>query len=823
MNRELSHRVVSLLMILISSTGICTYSMSLDGIWRFKTDPYGSGDRQEWWKPDFNDSAWDLMKVPGNWDTTPAYSTYMGTAWYRTSFRIDPATDRIYRLQFDGVATDTEVWLNGTPLGSHDFAFTSFGFDVTDILYPHTENVLAVKVDNRFKVGATWSYGGIRRPVSLLSLPKEGIDRVAITSDTDSRQKKSTVTIHTFLRNVPAGSCMLVSIKDMSGKQVASRKIRTGADTADVTFTIKNPRLWDFDRPKLYEAVVICRSDTLSERFGLREIEVDGEKFLLNGEQVKLCGANWVPDCRFSGNTLPAWLYRRDIDMMKEAGVNMARLSHQGLPEEVLDYLDEKGILIFEEIPLWNKNVMVNSSDPVPLKWLGELVKQRINHPCIIGWSAGNEIGRHSDNPELEQYLLRAFDFLHRIDPDRLAVYVTHTAAKQPGEPAYLSDMILFNQYDAHGERADRVHEYNPGKPIFYSEYGKSVNRPDLDAIVDYRAMLDDMQGRGFLAGASVWTFNDYRTNYRDRSTDASGNRPWGAVDAYRRKKRAFTMLQQANSPLSVFECDVNSGNISATAKPRGSDEIPFYTMRGYALEAVTLKDTCILWRKRISLPDIAPGSKGLTISLGRCDRNDADRAELRLISPTGYVISRDVMFLKAPDKPEITAVETADNKCRIHIRRDATASECSAEYTVNGEKKRTPPTIDNFIEIDLPDFDSKYDVKVVASNEAGESESLPVTVSPESAILPPVIIHARQRGKELHIAFTSDMQDYYYDIEYWPEGEQETGMRSLSVTTGGACVIQVDDSEKQYFIRMNRHLAYGYASPMSQTVKIEK
>lgn len=73
---------------------------------------------------------------------------------------------------------------------------------------------------------------------------------------------------------------------------------------------------------------------------------------------------------------------------MKSCGVNMARLSHLALPKEVLNYLDEKGMLIFEEIPLWNKNHYVEADHPVPMRWLTELITQRYNHPCIIGWSA---------------------------------------------------------------------------------------------------------------------------------------------------------------------------------------------------------------------------------------------------------------------------------------------------------------------------------------------------------------------------------------------------------------------------------------------------
>lgn len=812
------------LILILSPVLVHAADTVLGGVWRFRTDPYDRGIEQQWWQADHNTADWDLLKVPGNWDTTPAYSTYLGTAWYQTHFTITPEDDSILRLLFEGVATDADVWLNGILLGSHDFAFTRFSFDITDKVFYDKENTLTVRVSNRFKVGATWSYGGIRRPVLVQQLPARGIETIKISSQTDAKRKEAEVRISALMRNPgnDGGHEAKIRIFDNTGRPVAEKKVKSQNDTVSGTFKLKNIRLWHFDRPHLYTAIVTCANDTAEERFGLREICVDGERFLLNGEPVRLCGANWVPDSRFSGNTLPAALYRQDIDMMKEAGVNMARLSHQALPEDVLDYLDEKGILIFEEIPLWNKNEMVSPDDPTPLRWLGELVEQRSNHPCIVGWSVGNEIGRSSDNPQLQAYLRQAFDFLHRVDSRRMAVYVTHTAAKQPDEPAALADMILFNQYGAHGERADRVHEYNPGKPIFYSEYGKSVNRASLDGNVDYRAMLDDMSGRPFLAGASVWTFNDYRTNYRDASTDAAGNRPWGAVDAYRRRKRAYRSLQRANSPLRVFRCDTTGTHTFATIRPRRSDEIPAYTLSDYRIEARAVSDTAVLWSKYLPLPIIKPGDGELKIDLGNYGNRQADRIELTLLAPAGYAVNHHTLFLKAPAKPEITAVEIADTKCRIHFNKESDTQEYSAEYTLNGTTKQTAPTIENYIEMDLPDFNCSYDITLVAHNEAGSTRSLPTSVTPRAAILPPVVLYAHQTGNELHIAFTSDMQDYYYDIEYWAEGDIDQ-KKTLTVTTGGACVIEVDDPEKQYFVRMNRHLAYGYASPMSLTVKIEK
>ena len=135
--------------------------------------------------------------------------------------------------------------------------------------------------------------------------------------------------------------------------------------------------------------------------------------------------------------------------------------------------------------------------------------------------------------------------------------------------------MILFNQYGAHGERADEVHRRYPGKPIFYSEYGTKANSEDPNnTLSDYAAMLSSMRGREHLIGASVWTFNDYRTNYRDSGTAATGNRPWGVVDVYGTPKRGFRELQRQNSPLAGFGLTFTENGVEIALTFAGNDRV---------------------------------------------------------------------------------------------------------------------------------------------------------------------------------------------------------------------------------------------------------
>ena len=383
----------------------------LGGKWSFRTDPLNAGIREAWYAPTLDRSGWDETEVPGCWNTRLEYADYTGAAWYATSFVLPqkPAGCDIL-LDFEAVYADADIWLNGEHLGSHDFGFTSFGFDITDRIAPGAVNRLVVRAENSFKLGATWNWGGIRRPVTLRTVPRERIESVFISAEPDLEKGSAEIGVKLLLNGAKQGT-VRVSISDPEGRIVARSEARAaGRGEVLIPLRIRKARLWDFDHPHLYTATAAYgNGEPVTERFGIRKIEIDGYRLLLNGESVRLNGANWVPYDPFHGNTLPPEIYRRDIDRMKSCGVNMARLSHLALPEEVLDYLDEKGMLIFEEIPLWNKNHYVEADHPVPMRWLTELITQRYNHPCIIGWSAGNEIGRLSDNPGIEGYLTSAF------------------------------------------------------------------------------------------------------------------------------------------------------------------------------------------------------------------------------------------------------------------------------------------------------------------------------------------------------------------------------------------------------------------------------
>jgi beta-galactosidase len=267
---------------------------------------------------------------------------------------------------------------------------------------------------------------------------------------------------------LPGGSP--VSLPFMAGLQPHT------VEDVYVTTTLKNENvhLWHFDDPYLYNCTVSLKNGNevlheKKERFGLRKIEVDNKNysFKLNGEAIRPMGFNLVPDDRTTGNTLPLWRIKEDIDMMRAAGANMARLAHFPFPKEMLDYLDERGMMIIEEVPVWGYDTLVNKNNPAPKEWLKRLIADHYNHPSIIGWSVGNEIG---NVPGVMEYVDNAIQLVRSLDSTRLATVVSHTADNGVKDIIQYSDIGLVNKYgQGIGMLADKMHNFHPEKLLFYS------------------------------------------------------------------------------------------------------------------------------------------------------------------------------------------------------------------------------------------------------------------------------------------------------------------------------------------------------------------
>jgi beta-galactosidase len=348
----------------------------------------------------------------------------------------------------------------------------------------------------------------------------------------------------------------------------------------------------------------------------LRKIELDNDKkqLLLNGEPVRAMGFNLVPDDRTTGNTLPLWRIKEDIDLIKAAGGNLARLSHLPLPKEALDYMDERGIMTFSEVPLWGFDPLADPESEQSKNWLIRLIDTQYNHPSIIGWSVGNEIGHY---PETFEYAKKSVALAKSLDSTRLVTAVSHTAQRE-NDFIIHSDLGLINKYGKNlGPVTEAQHKMIPDKILFYAEYGIEQFGEDLNSDFDAKSLVDPLRGLPYLIGGSLWTFNDYRSNYM-ATREFSENRSWGVVDVFRRKKKAYYSIRKENAPVTDLLLSRNSDNsASITLTPRKTLDIPSFSLRNYRL-VWQVKDQGgkILESGWENLPVIHPGSSQIKRSI---------------------------------------------------------------------------------------------------------------------------------------------------------------------------------------------------------------
>ena len=812
--------------------------LSLDGNWHFKTDPNQNGESQEWYQTSLNSCSWDSIQVPGNWDLENEYAEYAGKAWYRRSFHIPAGwKGKLLRLFFEYVSHDSKVWLNGKLVGEDHYGFLPFHYDISPYIIFGSSNTIVVEVDNTFKRGALWNWGGINRPVKIEATDLQRLDYQHVTAIPDLQKGDAKVNMKVVLDH--SGNTSVVNLKYAilyDGKIIAEKWIKNISLSAGnkeqlASFDIKpkDVHLWDFDHPHLYQSNVSLYRDgkiihSLSNQFGIRKIEIDGYKLKLNGQSIRPVGFNLVPDDRTTGNTLPLWRIKEDVDIMKSLGANMARISHIPLPKEFLDYLDQKGILVFSEFPLWGKDRWVDPDNPIPFKGLEKIVLSQYNHPAVIGWSVGNEIGYAYKNPKAMAYVKAAIKYVGKLDSTRLISYVSNSAKNQKEDPAQYEDFILLNAYGNFGEGAARANQYFPGKPIFYSEYGKQIIDEDPDkGRLDAKEILDDMRGREYLIGGSLWTFNDYRSGFI--GTAVSENRAWGVVNVFRQPKRAFFSFKKEYAPVKDLKVELDIKNkkpgMNITVVPREVLDIPAYTLNGYkVIWSVLNKNKKITQGGFYELPEIKPGDASLAKQI-LFKENLESNAEVKitLLTPELYAVYDTTIYLSAPATPLIKAVYSSLDAIRVEYDKVPFAEEYKVIYDDGANKDTTEASIDDSIEVGHLSRDKKYHFRVIAVNNFGNSgPSAVMAAELNNNEIPPVIWKTEPADHGFFIGYSVRPEDYLFDVEYGVTPGNYT--HKLAVKNKGVLQVPNLKNGQAYYYRIRSRQQWGFKSEWSRENK---
>ena len=522
----------------------CSEIISLNGNWKFNWVGNPSERPEDFYREDFDASGWDEIAVPGNWQMQ-GYGIPIYTNWtypfkkdypyvmgeppadyfsygnrnpvgsYITSFEVTPQMrDKVLYLHFEGVKSAMYVWVNGHKVGYSENSMSPAEFEITDYV-KQGSNKLAVEVyrwsdSSYIEDQDMWRFSGIFRPVELWVRPQINIRDYRVEAIPSEDFSTADMNADFVIRNQSAkkvkGLKMEVNVSHKGRKAVtlAAEDVVLEPQQEKIVSlaaVLDSPVLWSAEKPQLYDIEILLKQKgKVLERFhchaGVRRVEVKGEVLYINGEKVKFKGVNRHEHHPRTGRYMDEATLRKDLELMKQANVNMIRTSHYPSMPLFYELCDVYGFYVMSDAnneshdygignrtlgndPLW-KDAFVDRAV--------SLIKRDVNHPSILVWSLGNE-SAGGDNPKAMADTIRA------MDPRRLVFYDSDRSVSDMYDDSYLTPdrMVMV---------ADRVED----KPFVMREYAHAMGN-SLGNLQEYWDIIED---RDDIAGAAVWEWNDH-------------------------------------------------------------------------------------------------------------------------------------------------------------------------------------------------------------------------------------------------------------------------------------------------------------------------
>ena len=563
--------------------------IELSGFWDFRPDPRNEGETGNWGR---GFEGGEPMAVPASWnDQVTDLRDFLGPAWYATSFELPEAWEQgRLLLRFDSVNYLASVWLNGTRLGDHEGGHLPFSFDVTRAVAPGG-NRLVVRVDGQLAPDRVppgnvpadpmdgffnnpqhpaasfdfFPFCGIHRPVRLCRVPSQSIESVEV----ETALEKPGGVVRVRVRCGIAPSTQVRVRLEGHGESLA-----TDADIsegrASVSLSMARPALWSCQSPNLYRLEVqLVRGkdafDSYTLSAGIRSIQVQGDRLLLNGEPVLLKGFGRHEDFPVTGRGLVPAVVVRDFDLMKWTGANSFRTTHYPYSEEMMDLADRLGYLVIDEIPavgLFFSEEGLERRKALCAACLRDLVERDRNHPSVIAWSVANE--PHSRRSAAAPFLQDLVALARSLDPTRLVTMVSHVGLE---EEAFSScDVACLNRYYGWYSEGGRIEEgcarlaaeldalhEKFAKPIILSEFGADTvsgwhSEPPEMFSEEYQARflercIQVASSRPWVVGQHVWNLCDFKTGQSIQRVGAMNLK--GVFTRDRRPKMAAHLLRR--------------------------------------------------------------------------------------------------------------------------------------------------------------------------------------------------------------------------------------------------------------------------------------
>ncbi len=491
----------------------------------------------------------EQVNLPHSWNAIDGQDGgndyFRGSCVYvKTVAKADmPKGEKVY-LEIRGANSSADVYVGDKTLAHHDGGYSTWRVDITHEIQDETQ--IAIVVDNAAnetvypQMADFTFYGGLYRDVNLIGVPQTHFDLdyygapgIMITPTVDGNN--ANVEMQAFVTDMQAGDKIVFTVYDKDENVIAT----TETDQTQATLTIENVHLWHGRKdPYLYcgEATLMRggkKIDEVCSRFGCRTFKIDPDKgFILNGEEYPLRGVSRHQDRWGIGNALTKEHHKEDMDLICEVGATTIRLAHYQHDQYFYDLCDERGMVVWAEIPYISRHMPGGRENTV--SQMKELIAQNYNHPSIVVWGLSNEISiAGSDEDLLENHRILN-DLAHEMDKTRLTTIAAVSMCKMDDPYLQIPDVVSYNHYfgwyggetDMNGPWFDKFHAMHPDIPIGCSEYGcealnwHTSNPVQGDYTEEYQAyyheeLIKQLFSRPYLWATHVWNMFDFGADAR--------------------------------------------------------------------------------------------------------------------------------------------------------------------------------------------------------------------------------------------------------------------------------------------------------------------
>ncbi len=549
--------------------------------------------------------------------------------------------------------------------------FTPFELDVTELV-KSGENDLALTVQNEsladtMASGSKYAchpLGGISRKVTLFALPTVNLSALAIRTDLDEDYRDAQLNLELEISNEGSSADQAtvgVKLFDPEGKEtplrgnvVNTERIGAGkSTTVSKSFSISNPKKWDNENPNLYTLTLVLSSgEKIVKKFGFKETEVKGNQLFVNGKPIKLRGCNRHEVHPLRGRSLEGDLWRRDVELFRNANINLIRTCHYPPAEELLEAADELGIFVEVEGPFcWE----AKPNDPAHLKLTVqqnmEMVIRSRNNPSVLCWSMANESVWGPN-------FIAASKAMRMLDPTRPQIFNTwYQNIQHYTEPYCEIANIHYPGYTG----PVKAKEYGI-RPLYFGEYVhlNAYNRLELasdrglrDQWGNYFSKIwEQMYETDGCLGGSIWSGIDDTFYLANDITVGYGT--WGPIDGWRRPKPEWYHTKKVYSPIRVLNKQLDYKNGTIVVKLENRQDFS------------NLNRLRIDWRlgdesgsARADIPTKSTGHLTLQSSVIPAF---GDKLELRFIDPRGFEVDAYNLSFGIPAPPKVGSITPSFN-----------------------------------------------------------------------------------------------------------------------------------------------------------------